>query len=276
VAFTALRYHLGEQFSNLNARGTEEIVSLYASYPLIRSRNSNLYAVADLDYRMFQDKVGATSTVVDRAATVLTLGLSGDSRDQIGGGGWNTYSIAGVFGHLDIQSPLARQIDANTAHTNGGYAKIYGSLSRIQNVSGPFSIYGAIRGQASFQNLDISEKIELGGASAVRAYPEGEAYGDQGFVSTLEARLLLPKWPSNLPGQVQLIGFVDAGYVATNTTPWYSGPNSAFRSGVGVGITWTETNNFSLSVGIAHRVGQKPTSAPDQWGRIWIRAIKYF
>ena len=75
MAFTALRYHLGEQFSNLNARGTEEIVSLYASYPLIRSRNSNLYAVADLDYRMFQDKVGATSTVVDRAATVLTLGL---------------------------------------------------------------------------------------------------------------------------------------------------------------------------------------------------------
>ena len=277
VAFTAFKYRLGEQFSYLHASGTEEIASVYGSYPLIRSRNSNLYALVDLDYRIFQDKIGATSTVTDKTATVLTVGLAGDSHDMLGGGGWNAYSVAGVFGNLDIQSSPARQIDAATARTNGGYAKLYGSASRLQNVFGPLSLYGSVRGQAAFQNLDISEKMELGGASAVRAYPEGEAYGDQGYVATLEARLLLPNWLRGLPGQVHLIGFVDTGYVTQNYSPWTSGPNTASRSGVGIGLTWAETNNFSVSVGYAHRLGnQMATSAPDRWGRLWVQVIKYF
>jgi hemolysin activation/secretion protein len=83
---------------------------------------------------------------------------------------------------------------------------------------------------------------------------------------------------------VQLIGFVDTGYVTQNYSPWYNGPNSpwfngsnsASRSGVGVGLTWAEINNFSVSVGVAHRLGDPPTSAPDQWGRIWFQVIKYF
>jgi hemolysin activation/secretion protein len=284
VAFTAFQYRLGEQFSSLDASGTEEIASVYGSYPLIRSRNSNLYALIDLDYRIFQDKIGAMSTVTDKSAEVLTVGLSGDSHDTLGGGGWNTYYIAGTFGNLDIQTAQARQIDAASARTDGGYAKLYGSVSRLQNVIGPLSLYGYVRGQAAFQNLDISEKMELGGATGVRAYPEGEAYGDEGYIATLEARLLLPTW-SVLPGQVQLIGFVDTGYVTQNYSPWYNGPNSpwfngsnsASRSGVGVGLTWAEINNFSVSVGVAHRLGDPPaTSAPDQWGRIWFQGIKYF
>jgi hemolysin activation/secretion protein len=277
VAYTAYKYRLGQQFSVLDATGTEQIVSVYGSYPLIRSRNSNLYALVDFDYRIFQDKVGATSSVVDRAAAVVTVGLNGDSHDMFGGGGWNTYYIGATVGSLSIQTPLARQLDALTAHTNGGYGKISGSVSRLQNVYGPLSIYASVRGQYAFQNLDISEKMELGGALAVRAYPEGEAYGDQGYVSTLEARLLLPKWLPNVPGQVQLISFVDTGYVQLSHSPWFSGPNTAFRSGVGIGASWFETNNFIVSVGLAHRLGaQKATSSRDQWGRVWVQAIKFF
>jgi len=277
VAFTAFRYHLEGAFADLDASGTEEIASVYGSYPLIRSRNNNLYAVIDFDYRIFQDKIGATSTVTDKAASVVTIGLNGDSHDTFGGGGWNTYSVAGVFGDLDIQSSAARQIDAATARTNGGYGKVYGSFSRLQNVIGPVSLFGWFRGQAAFQNLDISEKMELGGATGVRAYPEGEAYGDQGYIATLEARLQLPKWPPNLPGQMQLIGFVDTGYVTLNHSPWLNGANTAVRSGVGVGLTWAETNRFLVSVGVAHRIGDPPaTSAPDRWGRVWAQVIVFF
>ena len=73
------------------------------------------------------------------------------------------------------------------------------------------SLYGAIYGQFASKNLDISEKMGLGGMYAVRAYPVGEAYADEGYVVNLEARLLLPKFSQRMPGQMHLIGFVDTG-----------------------------------------------------------------
>ena len=63
------------------------------------------------------------------------------------------------------------------------------------------SLYAAINGQFASKNLDISEKMGLGGANGVRAYPEGEAYGDQGYVLNLEARCLLPSLSERVPGQ---------------------------------------------------------------------------
>ena len=70
-----------------------------------------------------------------------------------------------------------------------------------------------MRGQLAFDNLDSSEKMELGGAYGVRAYPEGEAYGDQGYVATLEARAVAGPVDGGCPGQLQLIAFVDVGEV---------------------------------------------------------------
>ena len=47
-------------------------------------------------------------------AAVLITGLSGDSHDTFGGGGWNIYSVTGTIGELDIQSAAARNIDSTT------------------------------------------------------------------------------------------------------------------------------------------------------------------
>ena len=43
---------------------------------------------------------------------------------------------------------------------------------------------------------------------------------DQGYVLKLEARLRLPKFSERMPGQMQLIGFVDTGTVTLNKNPW--------------------------------------------------------
>ncbi|MGZ3159461.1 MAG: ShlB/FhaC/HecB family hemolysin secretion/activation protein, partial [Burkholderiaceae bacterium] len=57
VAYSNMGYRLGKEFASLQANGTAEITSIYGSYPLIRSRNSNLYAVLDFDAKTFRDKV---------------------------------------------------------------------------------------------------------------------------------------------------------------------------------------------------------------------------
>jgi len=117
----------------------------------------------------------------------------------------------------------------------------------------------------------------LGGPYAVRAYPVGEAYADEGYVVNLEARLRLPKFSERLPGQFHLIGFVDTGRVKINESPWTSGENHRTLSAAGLGVTWVDYNNFSLSAYWAHKLGNAAaTSAPDKNGRLWLQAVKYF
>jgi hemolysin activation/secretion protein len=276
-AFTTFEYRLGRNFSRLQASGSEDIASLYGSYPLIRSYNDNLYVLLDFDYRAFQDKIDAADTVTDKHAWVAMPGLSGDHHDMFGGGGWDSYSLTASIGELDIQSPLARELDAATARTNGVYAKLYLSASRLQQIVGPLSLYGLVRGQIASKNLDDSEQMELGGAYGVRAYPEGEVYGDEGYIATLEARLQLPRWFERLPGDTQLLGFVDTGTVTLNTSRWNDDKNIASRSGAGVGLTWAATNNFEASVTYAWKLGNtEATSAPDRFGGFWFQVVKDF
>jgi hemolysin activation/secretion protein len=277
VAYSKLNYKLGREFAPLRARGTADVASIFGSYPLNRSRNDNLNVGLNYDYKKFQDRVDSTSSVTDKKAQVLTASLYGDHRDTLGGGGITAYALNVSAGNINILTPVALAADAATARTNGGFNKVSYRASRLQNLGGPFSLYAGINGQVASKNLDVSEKMELGGMNAVRAYPEGEAYADQGYVVTLEARMQLPKFSDRMPGQMQLIGFVDTGSVTINKNPWFAGPNTRRLSGAGVGITWAENNNFFVRAYYARKLGSEPAiSAPDRSGRFWIQMVKYF
>lgn len=277
VAYTHMQYDLGREFSALDAGGTADIFSVFASYPLIRSRTANLNALASLDAKFLSDEIGLVSQVSDKEIRALTVGLRGDSRDGFGGGGWNAGSLSWTSGELDIESPLERAADATSARSQGGFNKLQYAVSRLQTVSGPLSVYGSLRGQVATDNLDSSEKMELGGAYAVRAYPEGEAYGDEGYVATLEARLALDQWTPSLPGRFQLIGFVDTGEVDFAHDPWFPGPNHARRSGIGAGLVWSGPEDLLVRVTYARRLGdQIATSGPDDSGRAWFQIVKLF
>jgi len=277
IAYTHMQYSLGREFEALDASGTADIFSAFASYPLIRSRTANLYALASFDAKYLTDEIGLVSQVSDKQVRAVTVGLQGDSRDAFGGGGWNAGSLFWTTGDLDIESPLERAADAATAQSQGGFNKLQYAVSRLQTVSGPLSVFGSLRGQVATDNLDSSEKMELGGAYAVRAYPEGEAYGDEGYVATVEARLMLDQWTGSLPGQFQLIGFVDAGEVDFAHDPWFPGSNHARRSGAGFGLNWFGPQDLIIRASYARRFNdQVSTSGPDETGRAWFQIVKLF
>ena len=279
VAYTSLEYQLGDEFASLHANGTAQIASLYGSYPLIRSRNNNLYAQLSYDIKTFKDKVDSTSTVTDKMDLVLSMSLSGDFRDKLGGGGLSSYSLTLATGNLDIQTPAVQALDAASAQSNGNYNKLGFSAMRLQSMTESISLYAAINGQFASKNLDVSEKMELGGMNAVRAYPEGEAYADQGYVLNLEIRKQLPRFSQRMTGQLQLIGFVDSGNVTLNKNPWplAGEPNSRTLRGTGIGLNWADSNDFEMKAYYAHKLGNAvATSAPDSSGRFWIQFVKYF
>jgi hypothetical protein len=151
----------------------------------------------------------------------------------------------------------------------GAVSKATGDLG-----TGVLSLLLMARGQLASTNLDISEKMQLGGAYGVRAYPEGEGFGDQGYIVTAEARLRIAE---RLPGDLSLFAFVDHGAVTFNRNRFSPAPNSARLSGAGGGIAWSDSNNFQLKASYAHRLGNTPVmSGPDASGQFWVQASKFF
>ena len=276
TAYSRLDYVLGKEFAPLGANGMATVASVYGNYTLVRSRNTNLYAGLNYDHKKFQDRVTLFSTVTDRKINVLTGSLSGNHRDSLGGGGVSTFSLGLSAGTLDIQTPSALAADAVSARTQGSYSKLSFNASRLQQLTNSLSLYAGITGQGASKNLDPSEKMSLGGMDGVRAYPQGEGFGDQGYLVNLEARFQLPKFES-LPGSVNLIGFVDGGSVTINKNPWAPGSNSANLAAYGVGASWGEPGNYMVRTYYARKLGNAAaTSAPDKSGRFWVQAVKYF
>ncbi len=277
VSYSWLEYELGKEFKSLNAKGDAKIASAYGSYPLIRSRNNNLYADILYENKVLQDRIDTISMVTDKKVNALTAALRGNHIDNLGGGGLNSYSLAATVGDLNIQTPAAHSVDALTARSDGHYNKLMVSANRLQRVTDSVSLFAGLNGQLASKNLDSSEKMELGGMNAVRAYPEGEAYADQGYVLTLEARKDLPKFIEKMPGQMQLVGFIDTGRVDINETTWSTGDNTRTLSGAGVEINWADYNNFVMKLAYAHKLGsEKAISAPDKSGRFWVQLVKFF
>jgi hemolysin activation/secretion protein len=272
TAYTDMRYALGSDFSSLLASGTAKIASIFGSYPLMRSRSRNLSAQIDYDAKSFHDTVASTAAITDKKANVWLMSLNGDNRD---GSGITNYSLTWTDGSLDIESPVALANDSTTAHSNGHYDKLSYNAARLQQLTESTSLFAAISGQYAAKNLDLSEKMELGGANAVRAYPEGEAYSDQGYVVNIEARRAVRQ--GILPGQFQFVGFIDTGRATQNKNPWAAGQNSRTLSGTGIGINWAADARFLVKSYFAHKVGNAlATSAPDSMNRFWVQAVKFF
>lgn len=278
VAYSRLEYQLGEQFEVLGANGTATIASVYGFMPLIRSRDSNLYFGLAYDDKTLEDRLDLFPIANrDAQARVGTASLYGNHRDNIGGGGMSTFFLGLSSGSLDIQTPLALAADAVSARTNGSYNKVVFSGSRLQRVSDSWSLYASANAQWASKNLDPSEKFVLGGMDGVRAYPQGEGFGDEGYIVNLEARYLLTNLSERVAGQVQLLGFVDGGSITVNKKPWFAGDNRRNLSSAGVGALWDDPGNFSLRMYYAVKLGNEDAiSAPDKSGRFWFQAIKYF
>ena len=275
AGYTYLRYSLSGDFEALDASGEARSTTAFAQYPLVRSRQSNLYGGVSYEHRLLQDRIGVTSTVTDKKADFVQLALSGDFFDSWGGSAANAYALRYGHGNLDIESPVARAIDSVTTRTDGSYHKWNWNFVRLQGLTERLSAYLAFYGQKAGDNLDSSEKMILGGIYGVRAYPQGEAAGDSGYVLNGEVRYAFNL--ETVPGSFQVAAFLDTGEVTLLENPFAPLPNHRRLSGGGLSLAWGRPGDFSLRATVAHRIGNARAAAgTDVQTRGWLQAIKNF
>lgn len=278
-AYSELKYRLGglKAFNDLKASGSAEVESSIAIHPFIRSRNTNLLAIFQYDKRKFRDIQLTSGREVRKVADISSLGISGDFRDRFGGGGINVYNITYTLGELKYAPPTATADRENQRM----FAKTNISLSRLQAVSERLALYGAYSQQITNKNLDASEKIGLGGPNGVRAYPQGEGAGDEGYTGSLEMRYRLP-FEEDLPGSIVLAGFYDFGraiLIKRPTVADYAANTPRLRriAGPGVGLNWEVPNDWYLRASLAFRDTAKPTADHLlRYPRFYMQFSKFF
>jgi hemolysin activation/secretion protein len=268
VAVSNMQYRLGKDFGALDATGSARIASAYLRQGLLRSVTANWYGQLQFDAKFMHDEVGSTKTTTRQSLHNLVLGLNGDWVDTLGGGGNNALQADATVGRLSLDGASAT-LDAASARSVGNFLKLETALQRTQALGHGLSLAVSVHGQAADQNLPSVEKMSLGGSQGVRAYPQGEALGDSGWLASAELRWnVAPSW--------QLQAFGDAGGVKTNEQPWLAGINHRRLAGAGLGASWA-TQGIAVTLAAAWATDREsPSPKPDRQPRIWAQVSHGF
>jgi hemolysin activation/secretion protein len=265
ASLSRLTYFLAGDFGALGAAGTADALGLDASWPWLRGTSANLWLRGGLDYKRLNDEVRLVGQERPRTNRVLQLGASGDLRDDILGGGSSSAAASVYAGDLAYGSGFPVDAIVQAQDVDRAYKKATLQLAREQRVAGGLSLYGRWLSQYSGGNLDSSEKLALGGPSAVRAYAPGEAAVDHGRLWSLELRYALDQ----LGGRLQLALFHDRGEGLSTRRPFQdidpdinvtvAGPAPAQRvqlRGSGFGLQWTN-GDYGVAASMAWRGGSR-------------------
>jgi hemolysin activation/secretion protein len=268
LALSSSRYDLGREFAKLDASGTAHTAGLHTSWPMVRGLNRNVWLAGSLEYRKLHDDVASTQSDTDKNARAATFDAYGDLADPLLGGGYNTWRVSGSVGHLKIRTPVAAQADAAGPRAAGGYQKLQASAQRLQSITTQTVLSIAMSGQLASKNLDSSEKFVLGGPDGVRAYPQGEGAGDEGWLANVELR-------QSLATGLRATAFYDVGQVKFSDRPYLEGRNKLVLRGYGVGLL-ADWNAFSVQLNVAWRGGTASATAPDKKARAWLVGLWRF
>lgn len=275
-----LHFGIGQELSSQNSKGTARSYGLNARYPLQRTRAQSVYASASYEARALYNETSGTATS-DKRLNLVNLGLSLERSDALWGGGTTLASGTLTAGSADLgldAANLAQDQSASGPRTQGHYTKLGWSLTRLQQASGATTVNLLMAGQFAGKNLDSSEKFQVGGPTGVRAYPTGEAIGDQGLRATLETRQRLGQ--QTRLGEASWGVFYDWGRIQQYRNSADLGltkPNIYAIAGYGVSLSLSKANDHDVRLMWAHKVGSNPNQAngkdsdgTNDRSRVWL------
>ena len=274
LGFARINYQLGGEYADLDPYSIADIFDVSLSYPLIRSRRQNLFLRLGAEMKELKDDYRALGWVAKKRTTGLNLGWTWELRDTLLSGGYWASSGAWYHGRLNLRDADSANNDhgPNGLHTAGSFDKLTFQVSRLQRIAEHHALYLSLGGQWARKNLDPSEKLSLGGAQAVRAYPSGEVLVDKGLIGTLEWR-----WSLNQSWTPFLFYDAATGWQSKKPLPTTEDNRRSLR-GAGIGLQWARAGNFSINATLAWRNGT-PRASTDGGGhnpRLFLQLQKVF
>jgi len=247
IGFSTLRYRLGAPYAALDANGTASVLSALAEQPLVRSFGYTLDGRAVLAHKWLRDRIDLFGSRNDRQIDSLQLGLTGEARDGVFGGGRTFWNASFTTGRVRFDDAAAATADAAQLRTAGRFNKVNLELGRQQLLAPRLSV--TVRGlmQAADRNLDSSERVTFNGANALRPFGALPTAADEALQFAADARWLPPQ---NLVAGMALVAFADAGTGRSSRNPLpvgNGGGENRFHSLLaGVGAELPLPGSFSL------------------------------
>jgi hemolysin activation/secretion protein len=279
--YSNMKYMLVGSFTNLGATGSVRDAGIDLSYPLLRTPAENINITLLESHKVLNNYATGVPTS-NYSMNTSNLTYSGTSADDVNGGGLSAGSLSFASGYVNLNGSTNQPSDAQTYKTAGKYVHTNINLSREQTIASQLSAFFAFAVQYANKNLDSSEKIYLGGANGVRAYPTNESGGAAGRTATFELR-------NRFDENWSLIGFYDYGKITqyqinadvNGNAIAVNSPNNYELQGYGLTVDWKSINGVDLKATVAKRLGTNPAASlatgMDSDGtyrspRIWVAA----
>jgi hemolysin activation/secretion protein len=220
---------------------------LAASYPVIRSRRTNLFLSGGFDFANIDTEVlGADFSRDD--LRVIWAGVQVDHRDSWGGANLLAVQLRqglGILGATEADDPLASPADAD-----GVFTSLQLNAARRQHIVDNLDLYMGGKAQFSFDPLLADEECSVGGETYGRGYDPDEIADDNCLAGTLELQYN-PEWkPEFLKDYVQryqLYAFYDVGRVWPENGDFADG-DALQSAGVGLRTQFTDWLRVDLEV----------------------------
>ena len=281
ISYSAVEFEIGEELrTNPPSKGKASTSNISFSYPVSLTKNNSVFLTADFERKEIYNETTGTITN-DKVIENYNVGLTYEKKDTLRSGDIFTISIDKPFGNLDLSNV---SVDYNNDQSNSG-AKRHGSFektlinfyySQLINEKLNFKTFGLA--QFSNKNLDSSEQISLGGINGVRAYPSGEASGDEGYKFTAELQAnLFRLFNNNIFGSL----FYDYGFIQQYKDPsniTLTTPNKYSLSGWGVAFDFNPNQDFSFKLVLSKTIGSNDgksntgmnSDGRDDTSRAWL------
>lgn len=267
LGYSRMDYQVGGVLGSIGAEGTADTISLFGHRPIYHLHDRQMNINYGYDYRKLKDEIRAFNFDTRKHSHNIHVGVDGFIRVE---GMYFGYGLTARTGTLGADSPYGRQ-QIELARTKGGYSKLEANVTAVKRLGHMADLMVKASGQVSSKNLDGSEEIYLGGANAIRAYPQGTGSGDEGLLATAELRFYTP-----VKGLV-FSTYYDTGYVKYNhdgglymNRDGETG-SSIHLQGWGVGLAYNAPGDWFARLDYARRIGSSKmlTEEEKAKGRLW-------
>jgi hemolysin activation/secretion protein len=281
--YSKLDYQLGKELeTDPVSKGTADVYSGGFNYPVFNSSRRSVFLSGTYNFKdLYNENLGVV--VSDKTAETQDVGLIFQNTDNIVNSGFTQLSLTQTFGDTDltkVAADFAADQGAGGAKTNGNFQKFNAQVFRIQEITDKLNLQILASAQKVDKNVDSSEDFSLGGPTAIRAYPSGEAAGDEGFRVSVDAQYNLIS--GSKFGDIILSSFYDYGEIKQYKDTYdivMTSPNEYSLEGWGVALDFLTMNRFNLKIIWADAIGDNPgktlgnnSDGKNNRSRIWAMA----